>query len=162
MKYIHKLRPLNEWWVGLIYIGNGVLLLLAALLGYWAFYLKFLGALFLVVAAIRVIISLRMGNYAYLAGTLHYSVIALLCFAITGENKALITALMGIFFFTLFLNVAMFVSKRSNGDGAKYWNWRHIRWKTQRTVLPPVRNRRPKLSIQERIFWHLPGLWQKA
>ena len=120
MKYIHKLKPLNEWWVGLIYIGNGILLLLAALLGYWAYYLKFLGALFLVVAAIRVIISLRMGNYAYLAGTLHYSVIALLCFAITGENKALITALMGIFFFTLFLNVAMFVSKKVK------WRWREV------------------------------------
>ncbi|GAB4380727.1 MAG: hypothetical protein Kow0042_30990 [Calditrichia bacterium] len=120
MKYIHKLKPLNEWWVGLLYIGNGVLLLLAALFGFWDFYLKFLGTLFLLVAAIRVFISFRMGNYAYLAGALHYSVIAFLCFAITGENKALITALMGIFFFTLFLNVAMFVSRKVK------WRWREV------------------------------------
>lgn len=112
MKYLRKLKPLNEWWVGLIYIGNGVLLLLAALFGYWDLYLKFLGTVLLLVALIRVVISFRMGNYAYLAGALHYSVIAFLCFAITGGNKPLITALMGIFFFTLFLNVSMFVSKK--------------------------------------------------
>jgi len=113
MKYIHKLKPLNEWWVGLIYIGNGVLLLIAAVLGYWEFYLKFIGLLILIVGIINVIISFRMGNYAYLAGALHYFIIALLCLFVTGGNKALGVILLGCFCFTLFWNVSLFISKKN-------------------------------------------------
>jgi hypothetical protein len=113
MKYINKLKPLNEWWVGLIYIGNGVLLLVAAILGYWVFYLKFIGLLILIVALINVIISLKMGNYAYLAGALHYLIIALLCFFVTGETKALIVILLGCFCFTLFWNISLLLSKKT-------------------------------------------------
>ena len=113
MNYLQKLKPLNEWWVGLIYIGNGVLLLIAAVFGYWEYYLKFIGLLILIVGIINVIISFRMGNYAYLAGALHYFVIALLCFFVTGENKALVVILLGCFCFTLFLNISLLISKKT-------------------------------------------------
>ena len=46
---------------------------MAAVLGYWSFYLKFVGLLILIIAEINVIISLKMGNYTYLAGALHYN-----------------------------------------------------------------------------------------
>jgi hypothetical protein len=113
MKYIHKLKPLNEWWVGLIYIGNGVLLLIAAVLGYWEFYLKFIGLLIFIVGIINVFISFKMGNYAYLAGALHYFIIGLLCFFVTGDNKAFIVILLGCFCFTLFWNIALLISKKT-------------------------------------------------
>ena len=113
MNYFSKLKPLNEWWIGLIYIGNGVLLLIAAIFGYWEFYLKFIGLLIFIVGIINVIISFRMGNYAYLAGALHYFIIALMCFFVTGDNKALVVILLGCFCFTLFWNISLLISKKT-------------------------------------------------
>ena len=113
MKYLQKLKPLNEWWVGLIFIGNGVLILIAAVIGFWTFYFMFLGFLLFVVIAINIVISFRMGNYSILAGALHYLIIALMCFAVTGEDKSLIVILMGCFCFTMFWNISLFISKKT-------------------------------------------------
>ena len=112
MNYMRKLKPLDEWWVGLIYIGNGVLLLITALLGYWDIYLKFLAILLLVGAILKGIISVRMGNTGYFAGAVNYFIISLLCFFVTGDNKQLIVALLGCFCFTLFWNISLFISKK--------------------------------------------------
>jgi len=113
MNYLHKLKPLNEWWVGLIYIGNGVLLLIFAILGYWAIYFTFMGILLIAVAVLNVIISVRMKNRASLVGALHYFIIALLLFTLPGRNTALIGMLIGCFCFTLFWNISLFTTKKT-------------------------------------------------
>lgn len=113
LNYFQKLKPLNEWWVGLVYIGNGVLLLIFAILGYWKFYLTFLGILLCAVALLNVIVALRTKNWASLVGALHYTVIASMLFVLPGGNKALLGALIGIFCFTLFWNISIFSTKKT-------------------------------------------------
>ena len=113
MKHIHKLKPLNEWWVGLVYIGNGVIALISAILGLIELYLLFLGCVLVCVALINVIISIRMGNHAQLAGALHYFIIALACFSVSGGNQRKAGIFIGFFFFTLFWNVSLLVTKKT-------------------------------------------------
>lgn len=113
MNYFQKLKPLNEWWVGLIYIGNGALLLIFAILGYWIFYLTFLGVLLCVVALLNVVVALRTKNWASLVGALHYTVIASMLFVLPTGNKPLLGALIGVFCFTLFWNISLFSNKQT-------------------------------------------------
>jgi len=112
MKHIRKLSPLNDLPAGLIYLGNGLLFLIAAVLGYWIQYLTFLGFLLLFPAVLILIFAFRTGNYAFLAGALHYSVLASLCFAVAGGCKTLMLILAASFCFTLFLNIALLLSKK--------------------------------------------------
>ena len=92
MIHITKLKPLNEWWVGLIYIGNGVMILISAVLGFFYSYLNLLGYLFIFVVLLNLIIALRMGNLPHLAGALHYSVFSALLISVSADDKIIVTS----------------------------------------------------------------------
>jgi len=102
MKRAHKLKPVNKAWIGLIFIGNGIVAVASGMYGFMESYLYLLGCLILGVVLINIILSVRTGNGAYLVTSLHYLVITAIIWAFADYNWKLLNVLKFTFCFTCF------------------------------------------------------------
>ncbi len=112
MKQSRKLRPVNKAWIGLIFIGNGVLLAISFVYNFWELYLFLLAVILLSIALINTLFAFRTSNYAYLVMGLHYVVVTAAYLSIIFQDKTLMKISLFSFFFTLFWIMYLGLSRK--------------------------------------------------
>lgn len=112
MNFARKLKPVNKAWIGLIFIGNGVLLAISFVYNFWQIYLFLLAAVILLIVFINVLFAYRTGNMAYLVMGIHYTVVAAAYFAIVFQDRTLMKVSLFCFFFTIFWVMYLGLSRK--------------------------------------------------
>jgi hypothetical protein len=112
MKQSRKLKPVNKAWIGLIFIGNGVLLAISFVYNFWEIYIVLLAAVILSIVLINVLFAFRTRNPAYLVMGLHYTVIAALYLAFVFHEQEITKISLFCFFFTVFWVMYLGLSRK--------------------------------------------------
>jgi len=102
MRRINKLKPVDYAWLGLIFIGNGVLAGAAVIYGFLNSYLYLLLSAIFTIVLINIVFSIRTKNLFYLVTALHYTIISLYFVAVIIENSQLLNLMRISFLFSLF------------------------------------------------------------
>jgi hypothetical protein len=112
MKRVNKVKVKNHSWIGLIFIGNGVLAGISIIYNLLNLYLYLLVGIMFTIVLINLIFSFRTTNKFYLVTALHYSVCLGLFLSAIFQERTHSKPIYLVFFFTMFFLLIVGLSRK--------------------------------------------------